>query len=62
MSRGGKREGSGRPCKGESPRSTVGVRMSPETRELMRQLAERHQCSGGDVVEKALQALWWSGP
>ena len=57
MSRGGKREGSGRPCKGSSPRSTVGVRMNPETRELLRQLADRLDASQADTLQMALRLL-----
>ncbi len=55
MTRGGKRESAGRPCKGASgPRSNVGVAMSPGTRELLRQLAERLGCSQADVVERGI--------
>lgn len=55
MSSGGKREGAGRPSKGD--RVTLSVRIDKEVAERLRLLAAEREMTQGEVVEIAIKEL-----
>lgn len=55
MSSGGKREGAGRPSKGD--RVVLSVRIEREVAELLKELAEEREMTQGELVEVAVIRL-----
>lgn len=55
MSSGGKREGAGRPSKGE--RIVLSVRIDREVADILKELAAEREMAQGEVVEVAIMRL-----
>lgn len=55
MSSGGKREGAGRPSKGD--RVVLSVRIEREVAERLKELASEREMTQGEVVEVAIMRL-----
>jgi predicted DNA-binding protein len=55
MSSGGKREGAGRPSKGD--RVVLSVRIEQEVAERLKELATEREMTQGEVVEVAIMSL-----
>lgn len=55
MTRGGKREGAGRPAKPDERRVLISVRVSPSTLTALRQMAAESSTNVGVIIDKLIR-------